>query len=253
MSRVGFIGTGHIAAPMARHLAGKGHDIAVTRRNARVSAALAASHGVTVAEPQSVIDRSEIVFLCLRPHLAETALAPLRFRADHRIVSVMAGVSRATLDRLCAPASGLVQTIPLGFLETGGCPLAACGDHATLSDLFAPENPVVPVADEAALNAHFAICAMVPGLLDLMATGADWLGHRTGDAAAAQFFTTQLMAGFLAATETSPGALARARDALATDGTISLQMTETLRAGGAHAALRGALDAIGERLTPDET
>ena len=38
------------------------------------------------------------------------------------------------------------------------------------------------------------------------------------------------------------------RDALATDGTLSLQMTRTLQAGKAHAALRDALTAIGKRL-----
>ena len=248
MSRIGFIGTGHIAAPMVRHLAAKGHRIAVTRRNETVSATLARDCGVTVAEPQALVDASDIVFLCLRPHHAEAGLAHLRFRAGQQIVSVMAGVPVDTLTRLCAPATDFVQTIPLGFLEQGGCPLAAHGNDVLLADLFAPENPVVKVPDEAALNAHFAICAMVPGILDLMATASGWLGQRSG-ADGAEFYTTQLMAGFLAAMEKGrAGRLAQERDALATEGTLSLQMTETLRDGGAHAALTRALDAIEKRL-----
>ena len=248
MSRIGFIGTGHIAAPMVRHLAAKGHRIAVTRRNETVSAALARNCGVTVAEPQALVDASDIVFLCLRPHHAEAGLAHLRFREGQQIVSVMAGVPVDTLTRLCAPATDFVQTIPLGFLEQGGCPLAAHGNDVLLADLFAPENPVVKVPDEAALNAHFAICAMVPGILDLMATASGWLGQRSG-ADGAEFYTTQLMAGFLAAMEKGrAGRLAQERDALATEGTLSLQMTETLRDGGAHAALTRALDAIEKRL-----
>ena len=246
MAEIGVIGTGHIAAPMVRFLAGKGHALTVTRRNEAVSAALANSHGVSVAEPQEVLDRAEIVLLCLRPHVAEEALASLSFRADHRIVSVMAGISRAALERLCAPAESFVQTIPLGFLEDGGCPLAAFGDDRLLAELFAPENPVIPTSSEPALNAHFAICAMVPGLLDLMATGTAWLGERTGDAKTAEAYVTQLVAGFLA---TLPGGLDEARDALATPGTLSLQMTEALHAGGAHSALQGALGAIGKRLS----
>ena len=248
MSRIGFIGTGHIAAPMVRHLAANGHEIAVTRRNETVSAALARDCGVTIAEPQAVLDASDIVFLCLRPHHAEAGLAPLRFREGQQIVSVMAGVPVETLVRLCAPATDFVQTIPLGFLEQGGCPLAAHGNDVLLADLFAPENPVVKVPDEAALNAHFAICAMVPGILDLMATASGWLGQRSG-ADGAEFYTTQLMAGFLAAMEKGRAErLAQERDALATEGTLSLQMTETLRDGGAHAALTRALDAIERRL-----
>ena len=108
---------------------------------------------------------------------------------------------------------------------------------------------MVKVADEVALNAHFAICAMVPGILDLMATGAGWLARETGDADAAEFYTTQLVSGFLSTMDKGKaGRLAEERDALATDGTLSLQMTDTLTSGGAHEALRSALTAIGKRL-----
>lgn len=247
--RIGFIGTGHIAAPMARFLARKGHEIIVTRRNEAISAALADEVGADVRDPQEVIDAAEVVMLCLRPHHAADVLAPLTFRPGQKIVSVMAGVSTAELAKVCAPADDIVQTIPLGFLEHGGCPLAAYGDTALLTELFAPENPVVPVASEDALNAHFAICAMVPGLLDLMATGADWLAGETGDADSAAFYTTQLVSGFLATIfEEHAGRLEAERDALATEGTLSLQMTTALRDGRAHEVLQGALAAIGKRL-----
>lgn len=245
MARIGFIGTGHIAAPMVRFLAAKGHDISVTERSATVSAALAERHGVAVASASGVLDASDIVFLCVRPHQAHTALAGLPWRADHALVSVMAGISGKELHRICAPATRLVQTIPLGFLEQGGCPLAATGATDLLAELFEPENRVVPVASEDALNAHFAICAMVPGLLDLMARGAGWLAKQTGDTESAEFYTTTLLAGFLATMQAS---LAEERDALATEGTLSLQMTEGLRSGGAHEALTAALTSIGARL-----
>ena len=249
MSRIGFIGTGHIAAPMVRHLTAKGHTIFVTRRNAAISADLHATCGATVCDPQNVVEQAEIVFLCVRPQYAREVLEPLRFRPGQGIVSVMAGVPRTELLEHCAPAKQIVQMIPLGFLEKGGCPLAAFGDTGHLPDLFAPENPVVPVDTEAALNAHFAICAFVPGLLDLIDTAAGWLADTTGDTDRAEFFTSQLITGFLAAMETSrAGHLAEERDALATPNTLSLQMTEALHAGGAHDALRGALGAIGTRL-----
>ena len=248
MSRIGVIGTGHIAAPMVRLLARKGHRIAVTRRSETVSAELVRGRAATALDAQSVLDASEIVFLCLRPHQAEGGLRPLNFRAGHRIISVMAGIGRDRLQDLCRPARDFTRIIPLGFLEQGGCPLAVLGDTALLESLFSPENPVVNVTSESALNAHFAICAMVPGILDLMATASGWLGQRSG-ADGAEFYTTQLMAGFLAAMEKGcAGRLAQERDALATEGTLSLQMTETLRDGGAHAALTRALDAIEKRL-----
>ncbi|RBW58907.1 NAD(P)-binding domain-containing protein [Ruegeria sp. A3M17] len=252
MSRIGFIGTGHIAAPIARFLAAKGHEIAVTERNATVSAELKAELDVVVANPQAVLDASDIVFLCLRPQIAPNVLQQLNFRSDQQIVSVMAAVSVDQLAVLCAPATDFVQTIPLGFLQQGGCPLAAFGNDALLAELFEPENPVVKVSNEAALNAHFAVCAMVPGLLDVLATGAEWLAEQTGDADASEFYTTQLLSGFLHTMQTGQaGRLVEERDALATDGTLSLQMTQALHAGNAHDALRSALQAIGKRLETD--
>lgn len=249
MYRIGFLGTGHIAAPMVRFLARTGHDITVSERNAETAAALKAAHGVAIAPNQEVLDQSEVVFLCLRPAVAPEVLEGLRFRPDHRIISVMAGVSLADLKGLCAPAEDFTVTIPLGYLERGGCPLPAYPDVDLLDRLFAPENTVFQVPDERALNMHFAICAMVPGLLDLMETGAEWLGAETGDTQCAAYYTTQVLSGFLATMGRAPGMLAQERDALATPGSISLQMTQALHEGGAHEALADALDGIRARLS----
>lgn len=111
---------------MVRFLADRGHQITVSERNAEVAASLAASDGVAVADNQAVLDASDIVFLCLRPHVAADILKPVTFRADHQIVSVMAGISLEALGAACAPARDIIMTIPLGYLEKGGCPLPAC-------------------------------------------------------------------------------------------------------------------------------
>ncbi len=92
MSRIGFIGTGHIAAPMARFLARTGHDIVVSERNADVAATLEETCGAIVAPNQKVLDSAEIVFLCLRPQIARAVLSGLTFRPEQRVVSVMAGL-----------------------------------------------------------------------------------------------------------------------------------------------------------------
>ena len=247
MSRLGFIGTGEIAAPMVRHLVAKGHSAIVTERSRHISTELAKTHGVSIGTAQDVLDKSDIVFLCVRPHQLD-AFDGLTFRADHKIISVMAAVPSARLAEICAPATDFVQTIPVAFVERGGCPLPAFGNAHLLAELFEPENPVIALDTEDALNAHFGICAMLPGILDLMSTGAEWLAARTGDHNGAEVYTTQLIGGFLSDMAQGAGRLAKERDGLATDGTLSLQMTQTLHADGAHDALKGALDAIGQRL-----
>lgn len=247
--KIGIIGTGAIGAPMARFLAGKDHQVWVSERGRAASTALVASHGVSVADNQGVVDAADIIALCLRPQVAEDIIAPLAFRADQQVISVMAAVPQDRLRALCAPVSDFVQTIPFEYLDQGGCPLPAFGSHALLAQLFAPDNPVIPVASETALNAHFAACTVLPAVLDLMASGAGWLGAQTGDPGAGEAYMRALITGYL---DARAGRLADERDALASDATISLQMTTALRDAGTHQALEGALNAITARLAPDQ-
>ena len=252
MARIGFIGTGQIAAPMIRTLARDGHACCVSRRSEALSSALETEcANVTAAENQAVVDESDIVFLCIRPHLAHEVIEPLSFRAGQQIVSVMAGVSMADLMTLCAPAADISMTIPLGYLEAGGCPLAVYPTAEPLEAHFGKANPVIPVSSEDALNSHFAVCAMVPGMLAMREAGAGWLAQRTDDPDAAERYTTELMAGFLAAMDKGAGRLGTEKNELATDGTLSLMMVEALEQGGARDAMTGARDAIERRLTPD--
>lgn len=59
MSCIGFLGAGHIAAPMMRFLAGNGHEMLVSKCGAVVASELAASVGAKVMGNQQVVDRVE--------------------------------------------------------------------------------------------------------------------------------------------------------------------------------------------------
>lgn len=246
MSRVGFIGTGHIAAPMARALARNGHKVTVSERNAEVAAELAASGlGIEVASNQAVIDASDTVFLCLRPAIRADVLAPLTFRADQAVISVMAGVALADIAAACAPVTRISATIPYGFIENGGCPLPVAGDPAPLQALFGSDNPVLPQAEEAFLRHHFAASTLASALLGLLETGTNWLADKTGDPKGAEVYVANLAAGLLRDMDRSDaGHLAAEKAALATPNTLNLQMVEGLARARAFDALPALLDQI---------
>lgn len=233
---------------MARALARDGHDVWTSERNAVLSAELSASHGVRVAPNQQVVDAVEIVILCLRPNVARDVIEELSFRADQHIVSVIAGLTEADLRLICAPVTGFSITIPIGFIEHGGCPLPAYPDASVLGPLFGARNPVIPVDSEQAMLAHFGITALLPGLLALMDTGAKWLAERTGDADGADRYTAQLVQGFLTDMTKGEGALAREWSALATEGTLSLQMVDALDDAHTTETLRRTMDKIADRV-----
>jgi len=246
VSRVGFIGTGHIAAPMARALARNGHKVTVSERNAQVAEALVASGlGIAKGANQDVIDASDTVFLCLRPAVWAEAVAGLTWRADHTIISVMAGVPLHDISEVCAPVTNLSVTIPIGFIEFGGCPLPVAGNPDALTALFGDDNPILPQASEAALSDHFAASALLSGVLGFMEAGADWLATQTGDGQKAEIYVANLVAGFLRdMPKATAGDMAAARAALATPGTLNLQMVEGLKAARSFDALPDILSKI---------
>src|SRR3546814_18499581 len=91
--RLGLIGTGTIAAAIVEGLALSGNEpILLSPRNADIAADLASrfSHVGVASDNQAVIDASDLVILAVRPPLADAVLGPLRFRPDHRLLSLIA-------------------------------------------------------------------------------------------------------------------------------------------------------------------
>ncbi|WP_439142812.1 NAD(P)-binding domain-containing protein [Planktotalea sp.] len=249
MSRIGFIGTGHIAAPMVRFLALKGHEVFVSERGADVATELAASVGVTVLPNQSVVDRSDIVFLCLRPAVWQEIATPLTFRIEQQVISVMADVSVASLLDVIAPATDISVTIPIGFLERGGCPLPAFPKAEPLASLFSPENPVIELSDESQIADHFAASALLSGALTIMKDGADWLGQQTGNSAGADTYVASLVAGFMRdVPKDGQGRILEARSALASPDTLNRAVVDAMEHADTRTTIRTVLQSLSDKM-----
>lgn len=249
--RLGFLGTGEITTAMVRGLAGQGHSILVSPRNAATAAMLAAEvPEVTIAPNDAVVAQSDVVFLCLLAKVAEGILPNLPFRADQSILSVMVDAPLAKLQALCAPATDIAITIPLPPIATGGCPLPVYPASPILDALFGARNLILPQPSEAALNAHLGASALCSPILDQLLTAVDWLASHTGDAAAAEAYVAAMIRGYLPE-RAIQGELSEALKKLSTEGGLNA----TLRASMAPAkeALRTGLDGFHARLGLNDT
>lgn len=246
MARIGFIGTGEIAALMVHGLAGQGHRIAVSDRNPQIAARLAATFAeVNVAANAEVVAGSDIVILCLLAKVADAALAGLPFRAGQSVISVMVDVGLERLRTLCAPAADIAITIPLPPIATGGCPLPVYPASPALEQLYGAKNRVFTVRDEVALNAHFGATAFCSPFLEQVLTTAVWLAEFTGDRDQSQAYVRDVLRGYLPA-DGAAGHLAAALQSLSTEGGLNA----TLRAAmtRANVDLRAGLDGFRARL-----
>ena len=249
MTRVGFIGTGEIAAAMVHGLTGQGHGMLVSERGAKIAAELATLDDVAIASNQAVIDGSDIVVLCLLKDVAHDVLPTLNFRADQRVISVMVDVSHTVLRDLCFPVQDIEITIPLPFVATGTCPLPVYPMATNVAELFGAKNPVFAVKTETGLNAHFAATAMASAAFSQAQTAAQWLGELTDDNQAAEQYIIAMLGGFFTGLpQDGQGRLADALAALNTEGGLNQTLREHMRQRGVLDDLCDGLDGFRDRL-----
>lgn len=249
--QIGFIGTGRITRRLVGGAAGGAHSILVTRRNERISAELAAAHPAVevVDSPQSIVDRSDVVFLCLHPQVARELLADLRFSAEQSVVSVMAEFGLAELRSMVAPAREVSITIPMPPIEHGGCPLPVHPHSAALESIYGARNPILPVDNEKDLEPFWAVAGTVATVLAELQTMAAWLGERIGDPDTGERYVTNLYSSSLASVgKDGAGHLAAALHDLSIEGGLNATVREAIARSGHYDELRVQLDLLYERV-----
>ncbi|MEM9716636.1 MAG: NAD(P)-binding domain-containing protein [Pseudomonadota bacterium] len=243
---IGFIGTGAIAASMVRGLTGQGHQIWVSPRNAVIAGELAELSDVEVKSNDQIAAAADTVVLSLLADIARSVVPDLAFKPTTKIISVMVDYSLAELQKTCAPATRFAITIPLPFIETGGCPLPVFPKAGVglVDDLFGAANTIIPVETESGLNAHFAATALCSTTLAQVQAATGWLSKHSGDPKAAESYIAALLSTQFS---TLPkGGVTEALQGLSTEGGLNATLRDRMR--GSETALVAGLKAFEDRL-----
>jgi pyrroline-5-carboxylate reductase len=238
--RLGFLGTGSIAAAVVEGIAGDGHVIIVSERNAERAATLAAAHAnVTVAANQQVIDASDVIFLGLMAEAAGDILGALRFRPGQKVVSLMAGASLDRVARMVAPAEAAAIMLPFPGIARGGSPILVLGDDGLVGELFGTRNTVFALQGAAELDAYLCAQAVLSPAVQMVADAARWLGARIADPAQGEAFLRQLVGSSLVDSACTP-LLA----ALDTPGGFNRRLRTHMQEAGTVVTLAAGLDRL---------
>ena len=253
---IGFLGTGRIASAVVEGLmraAGPAaFSVTVSPRNAERAAALADTFpGVSVAaDNQAVLDRSRVVFLCVRPQAAVDVLAPLAFRPDQTVVSLIP-MPAAVIQARVAPARRFVRVLPLPTCARGlgAVPFWPAAED-DVRELLARLGRPLPLASEHEFSVLWTATALIAPFYTFMETTAAWAVENGAAAATASDYVAGMFHALAAvALEGAADRFGQLAAEGATPGGLNEQALAMLRAGGACDRVREALDAILKRIT----
>ena len=252
MTRLGFIGTGTITAAMVRGLkASRLADwpILLSPRNAALAAELAETFaGVAIAaDNQAVIDGSDMVFLAVRPQVAEGVLRPLRFRDGQNVVSLIAGVSCDTITAWTG-AQQVTRAVPLPFVETRADVTPIYPPQADVANVFDALGKALPVADLHAFDTYAATSALMGTYFGLLETAADWMVQQGLNGDEAKSYLASLFGNLGDVLRHDARSLPELRAAHSTLGGLNEQLFTQFAAAGGSTALTLGLASVFQRV-----
>ncbi len=248
----GVLGVGAIGAAIVTGLCesvDEAPEVLLSPRNADVAAGLARRFATVdvAAGNQAVVDGARVVVVCLRPQVAQTVLAELRFPADRVVISAMAGVSVETVQRLVAPATDVARVIPLPSVARRDGITPVHPSNAAATALFDRLGETVELADAKAFEAFSASTATLAAHFAYLNAIAAWLESEKIPEPAATRYVASMFAGLAEATRSGERFEQLAREH-ATAGGINEQFLNELEQGGTFEDVRLGLQRILERL-----
>jgi pyrroline-5-carboxylate reductase len=248
----GVLGVGALGAAIVTGLCENVDDapkVLLSPRNAETATALAqrfASVDVA-ADNQAVIDAAAVVIVCVRPQVAGTVLAELRFPADRVVISAMAGVPVKVLQRLVAPATDVARVIPLPSVARREGLTPVHPPNAAASALFDRLGETVEFSDVEVFEAFAASTATIAAHFAYLNAITGWLEQQGIPASAATRYVASMFAGLAEPTRSGQPFERLAREH-ATSGGINEQFAKELEQRGLFEDVSLGLQRVLDRL-----
>ena len=251
--RIGVIGTGIMASYMVTGFCDQecAHEFILSPRNRKKSANLAAKYeNVSVAEDnQDVLDHSEVVILSVLPQSAEEILSQLKFRRDHKVISIIPILGLQKIAGIIGETEILVDVLPLPFISRRIGPIVQYPPCAETEALLHPLGDLIVVESEQEMNAMRSITALMSPFYELLNCVVEW-GESNGlTETAAKAYTTSFFGTLtVLASQTREGGLKELAEEM-TPGGLNWQAVSYLKENDAFRQWQIALTGVMERVT----
>ena len=251
---LGFVGTGTITEAIITGVFAEPNravEILVSPRNTDVAAKLAERYpSVRIASSnQEIVDAADMLFLAVRPQVAEEVIRSLRFRPDQLVVSLIAAVPEGKLVEWIGQKVDLVRAVPLPFVA----------DRTGVTMLYPPElrtalffselGAAVECETQNEYDLLTAASAMMGTYFGILERATDWLASQGIPDQKARDYLISLFASLgkvsAKSAERPPGDLRRE---FSTRGGLNEQLFREFDQGGGSEALTSALASVLRRI-----
>ena len=252
--KIGFIGTGDITEAIVTGLISTDFpviEIILSERSHAKSAQLAAADNrVRVSsDNQQIVDEADLVFLAVRPQVAEEVLRPLKFRDGQNVASLIATVTfEALLDWIGAPVR-ITRSIPLPAVATRRGVTAIYPADDQLESFYNALGTVVVAQSIDEFDAYAATSALMGLYFGVMETASEWLCEQGTSPQNAQSYLTKIFLELSRTADSGPETgFATLRRNHSTQGGLNQQMFEVFADKGGTMALTQALESVAQRV-----
>ncbi|OLP55138.1 pyrroline-5-carboxylate reductase [Rhizobium rhizosphaerae] len=252
--RLGFVGTGTITEAIVTGLCTGGSDdrITVSPRNAERAAQLAAAFPeVSIAsDNQTVVDAgADMLFLAIRPQVAEAVIRPLTFSPGQTVVSLVAAMDRESLLSWIGVDVTLVQAIPLPFVARRDGVTAIYPGNEQVSALFDRLGRAVPCDRKEEYDVLAAASAIMGTTFGVMERLTGWMQMQGMRDETARAYLAPLFSSLAQTALSSPDmSFTALREEFSTRGGLNEQVFRDFDTRGGTQALTEAMDRVLARI-----
>ncbi|MCF8222036.1 MAG: NAD(P)-binding domain-containing protein [Bacteroidales bacterium] len=248
--KIGFIGTGKISSAVTEAIckSKQGDNIInLSPRNKERSETLAAKYPEVNRwqSNQEVLNKSDIVFIALKPDVYDKVIDELSFSNHHIVVSLVPYTNKSIVQDLVKPAKSVTRAIPLPAVVNHNCPIPVFSPVEEVMNILSSIGKPLVIDDEDQLHVLWTLTGLITPFYDLLSSLSDWsVNNGVKKEIADKYIADMFMSLSFAAGVSSETDFGILSDHAATPGGMNENSGKEINNAGAHRAYTEAAEKI---------
>lgn len=251
---IGFVGTGVITEAIvvgllrARFPVG---EIVISARSAKTASKLSEMSPLVRigSDNQDIVTNSDVVFLAIRPQIAEDVLRPLHFAPGKTVASLIATIPIPTLTHWIGQDIEIARAVPLPFVSELNGVTVVYPRSNILTEIFSAIGAVVTCETIDEFDAFAVAGGLMGAYFGFAETCVDWLCSAGVPYDKAKAYLAPFFYGLARSAVQAPEkSFEQLRIGHTTVGGLNEQLFNSFQEAGGSKALTAALEAVAARV-----